>query len=92
MECQKLFLITVAGTVHVGDRYPPGPLKRLEGLVKGSGPVISQGHPFVGQGRNHSQNGSTQDWINSSPNGSMDSNVIRNIDLIPPRNALRRRN
>jgi hypothetical protein len=60
--------------------------------VKDSEPIISQGHPFVGQGRNHWQNGSTQDWINSSLGGSMDLNVIRGIDLTLPRSALRHRN
>jgi hypothetical protein len=29
----------------------PGSTRRLEGLAKGFGPIILQGHPFVGQGR-----------------------------------------
>jgi hypothetical protein len=41
----------------------PGSTRRLEGLAKDSGPIISQGHPFVGQGRSHWQNGSTQDQL-----------------------------
>ena len=75
-----------------GGQISPGSTRRLEGLAKDSGPIISQGHLFVGQGRNHWQNGSTQDWINSSPDGSMDLNVIHNIDLIFPRSTLKRRN
>jgi hypothetical protein len=31
----------------------PGSTRRLEGLAKDSRPIIPQGHPFVGQGRNH---------------------------------------
>jgi hypothetical protein len=73
----------------VGDRYPPGP---LEGLAKGFGPIISQGHPFVGQGRNRWRNGLTQDWIDSSLDGSLDLSIIHSIDLTLPRSTLRRRN
>jgi hypothetical protein len=29
----------------------PGSTRRQEGLEKGFGPIVSQGHPFVGQGR-----------------------------------------
>jgi hypothetical protein len=29
----------------------PGSTRRLEGLAKGFGPIVSQGRPFVGQGR-----------------------------------------
>jgi hypothetical protein len=75
-----------------GGQISPGSTRRLEGLAKDSGPIISQGHLFVGQGRNHWQNGSTQDWINSSPYDSLNLNVIHSIDLILPRSALRRRN
>jgi hypothetical protein len=39
----------------------PGSTRRLEDLTKGLGPIVSQGHPFVGLGRNVWQNGSTQD-------------------------------
>jgi hypothetical protein len=66
--------------------------KRLEGLAKDSEPITSQGHPFVGQRRNHWQNGSTQDWIDSSPDGSLGLNIIHITDLILSRSALRRRN
>jgi hypothetical protein len=66
--------------------------RRLKGLAKDSRPIISQGHPFVGQGRNHWKSGSTQNWINSNPGGPMDSNIIHSSDLILPCSAHRRRN
>jgi hypothetical protein len=75
-----------------GGQISPGSTRRLEGLAKDSRPIISQGHSFMGQGRNHWKNGSTQDWINSSPGGSMDLNVIRSIDPTLPCSTLRRRN
>jgi hypothetical protein len=75
-----------------GGQISPGSTRTLEGLAKDSRPIIPQGHPFVGQGRNHWQNGSTQDWINSSPGGSMDLNVICSFNPILPRSALRHRN
>ena len=74
-----------------GGQISPGSTRRLEGLAKGFGPIISQGHPFVGQGRNFQQNGSTRGRINSSPCGSLNSNAICSIDPTFPRSALRRR-
>jgi hypothetical protein len=38
---------------HCGGQISPGSTRRLEGLAKDSRPIIPQGHPFVGQGRNH---------------------------------------
>jgi hypothetical protein len=37
----------------VGDRYPPGPLEGIKASRRVFGLIISQGHPFVGQGRNN---------------------------------------
>jgi hypothetical protein len=34
-----------------GGQISPGSTRRQEGLARGFGPVISQGHPFAGQGR-----------------------------------------
>jgi hypothetical protein len=34
-----------------GGRISPGSTRRQEGLAKGFGPIVSQGRPFVGQGR-----------------------------------------
>jgi hypothetical protein len=70
----------------------PGSTRRLEGLAKYSGPITLQGHPFVGQGRNHWQNGSTQDWIDSSLDSSLGLNIICSIEPIHPHSTLRRRN
>jgi hypothetical protein len=75
-----------------GGQISPESTRRLEGLAKDIGPITSQGHLFVGQGRNRWQNGSTQDWIDSSPDNSLGLNIIRSIDPILPRSALRRRN
>jgi hypothetical protein len=72
-----------------GGQISPGSTRRLEGLTKGFGPIISQGHPFVGQGRNCWWNGLTQDWIDSGVDGSLDLSIIRSIDLILPCSALR---
>jgi hypothetical protein len=91
-KCWRRGFIDLLHDGVCGGQISPGSTRRLEGLVKDSGPIISQGHPFVGQGRNHWQNGSTQDWINSSSCGSMDLNVIRSIDPILPRSTLRHRN
>jgi hypothetical protein len=67
-----------------GGQISPGSTRRQEGLAKGLGPIISQSHPFVGQGRDVWQNGSTQDWINSSPGGPMDLNDIHSV-MEPPK-------
>jgi hypothetical protein len=75
-----------------GGQISPGSTRRLEGLTKYFGPITSQGHPFVGQGRNHWRNGLTQDWIDSSPDGSLGLSITHSVDLILPRSALRRRN
>jgi hypothetical protein len=42
----------VGSDQHYGPRLQISPrsTRRLEGLAKGFGPIISQGHPFVGQG------------------------------------------
>jgi hypothetical protein len=75
-----------------GGQISPGSPRRLEDLAKGFGPNILQGHPFVGLGRNVWQSGSTQDWINSSPDGLMDLSVIHNNDPTFPRCILKHRN
>jgi hypothetical protein len=77
---------------YCGGQISPESTRRLEGLAKGLGPIVSQGHPFVGLGRNVWQNGSTQDWINSSLGGPMNSSIIHSRDPILPCYALRRRN
>jgi hypothetical protein len=68
------------GTTWCGGQISPGSTGRLEDLAKGFGPNILQGHPFMGLGRNVRRSGSTQDWINSSPDGLMDLSVIHSND------------
>jgi hypothetical protein len=34
-----------------GGQISPRSTRRLEGLTNSFGPIVSQGHPFVGQGR-----------------------------------------
>ena len=66
--------------------------RRLEDLVKGFGPDISQGHPFVGLGRNVWRSGSAQDRINSSPDDPTDLSNVHNSNPTFPRCVLKRRN
>jgi hypothetical protein len=70
----------------------PGSTLRLEDLAKGLSPNISQGHPFVGLGRNVWRSGLTQDWINSNPNSPMDLSDVHSSDPTFPRGILRHRN
>jgi hypothetical protein len=70
----------------------PWSTRRLEDLTKGFGPDISQGHPFVGLGRNVRRSGSAQDRINSSPDDPADLSDIHSSDPTFSRCVLRRRN
>jgi hypothetical protein len=80
------------GSSSCGGQISPGSTRRLEDLAKGFGPDISQGHPFMGLGRNVRQSGSAQDRINSSPDSPTDSSDIHSSDPTFPRCVLRRRN
>jgi hypothetical protein len=75
-----------------GGQISPGSTRRLEDLAKGLGPIVSQGHPFVGLGRNVWHSRSMQDWINSSPGSPMNLSIIHSSDPILPRCALRHPN
>jgi hypothetical protein len=75
-----------------GGQISPGSTRRLEDLVKGFGPDISQGHPFVGQGRNAWRSGSAQDRINLSPDRPTDLSDIHSSDPTFPRCVLRHQN
>jgi hypothetical protein len=75
-----------------GGQISLGSTRRLEDLTKGLGPIVLQGHPFVGLGRNVWQSRSKQDWINSSPGSPINLSIIHYSDPILPRCALRRRN
>jgi hypothetical protein len=75
-----------------GGQISPGSTRRLEDLAKGSGPNVSQGHPFVGLGRDARQSGSIQDRINSSSDSPTDSSNIHSSSPTFPRYILRHRN
>jgi hypothetical protein len=50
-----------------GGQISPGSTRRQEGLAKGFGPIISQGHPFVGQGRTAGGMGRCEEEADSGP-------------------------
>jgi hypothetical protein len=75
-----------------GGRISPGATRRQEGLAKGFGPIVSQGHPFVDQGRNAGRMGRRREWADSGLGGSLDLRVIHGSDPIFPRDTLGRRN
>jgi hypothetical protein len=52
-----------------GGQISSGSTRRQECLVKGFGPIISQGHPFVGQGRTAGGMGRREEEADSSPGG-----------------------
>jgi hypothetical protein len=65
----------------------PGSTRRQEGLAKGFRPIISQGHPFMGQGRSAGGMDRCEKEADSSPGGSLDLSAIHNVDPIFPRAA-----
>jgi hypothetical protein len=87
-------MVVLAKLPHLecGGQISPESTIRLEDLAKGFGPDILQGHPFVGLGRNVWQSGSTQDWINSSPDGPTDLSDIHKSNPTFLRCVIRRRN
>jgi hypothetical protein len=60
--------------------------------VKGFGPIISQGRPFVGQGRTAGGTGRREEEADSSPGDSLDLSAIHGTDPILPRSTLGCRN
>jgi hypothetical protein len=54
--------------------------RRQEGLTKGFGPIISQGHPFVGHGRTAGGMGRREEEADSGPGGSLDLSAIHSAD------------
>jgi hypothetical protein len=59
---------------------------------EGFGTNISQGHPFVGLGRDDWGSGLTQEWINSNPDGPMDLSNDHSSDPTFPHGILMRQN
>jgi hypothetical protein len=70
----------------------PRSTRRQEGLAKGFGLIISQGRPFMGQGRIAGEMGRHEEEAGLGPGISLNSSIIRSTDPILPRSALRRRN
>jgi hypothetical protein len=70
-----------------GGQISPGSTRRQEGLAKGFGPIISQGHPFVGQGRTAGGMGRCEKEVDSGPGGSLDLSAIHSADPTFPRIA-----
>jgi hypothetical protein len=71
--------------VACGGQISPGPLERQEALAKGFGPIISQGHPFVGQVRTAGGMGRCEKEADSGPGGSLDLSVLHSADPTFPR-------
>jgi hypothetical protein len=55
--------------------------------VKGFGPIISQGHPFMGQGRTAGGMDRCEKEADSGPSGSLDLSAIHSVDPTFPRAA-----
>jgi hypothetical protein len=53
-----------------GGQISPGSTRRLEGLANSFGLTISQGHPFVGQGRTAGRMGWRKEWTSAGQGGS----------------------
>jgi hypothetical protein len=53
-----------------GGQISPGATRRLEGLANGFGLIVSQGHRFVGQGRNAGRRDRRREWTSSDQGGS----------------------
>jgi hypothetical protein len=62
-----------------GGQISPGSTRRQEGLVRGFGPVISQGHLFVGQGRTTGGMGQRGKEAGSGLSNSSNSSAIRSV-------------
>jgi hypothetical protein len=63
-----------------GGWISPGSTRKQEGLAKGFGPIVAQGHPFVGQGRIAGGMGRHEEEANLGPGGSLDLNIIHSAD------------
>jgi hypothetical protein len=70
-----------------GGQISPGSTRRQEGLAKGFGPIISPGHPFVGQGRTAGGMGRREEEADLGPGGSLDLSAIHIVDPTFPRRA-----
>jgi hypothetical protein len=71
---------TVRWVAPCGGQISPGSTRRQEGLAKGFRPIISRGHPFVGQEETVGGMGQREKEADSSPSGSLDLSVIHSAD------------
>jgi hypothetical protein len=67
-----------------GGQISIGSTRRQEGLAKGFGPIISQGHPFVGQGRIADEMGRREEEADLGPSGLLDLSAIHCADSTFP--------
>jgi hypothetical protein len=63
-----------------GGQISPRSIRRQEGLARGFGPIISQGYPFMGQGRTAGGMGLCEEEVDSGPGGSLDLSAIHSAD------------
>jgi hypothetical protein len=70
---------------RVGDGYPPGPREGKKASRKVFGPIVSQGHPFVGHGRTTGGMGRRREGTDLGPGGLCDLNIIHSTDPTFPR-------
>jgi hypothetical protein len=72
----RLELKTILASQDCGGQISPGSTRRQEGLAKGFRPIISQGHPFVGQGRTAGGMSRREEEADLGPGSSLDSSAI----------------
>jgi hypothetical protein len=75
----------VAAVGRCGGQISPRSTRKQEGLTKGFGPIISQGHLFVGQGRTAGGMGRHEEEADSGPSGLLDLSAIHFANLTFPR-------
>jgi hypothetical protein len=62
-----------------GGQISPGPTRRQEGLARGSWPIFSQGHAFVGQERTTGGVGRHGKEANSGSSNPSDLSAIHSV-------------
>jgi hypothetical protein len=70
-----------------GGQISPGSTRRKEGLARGFGPVILQGHPFVGQERTTGGVGRHEKEADSGPSNPSNLSAIHSVHPTFPRAA-----
>jgi hypothetical protein len=75
-----------------GGQISLGSIGRPNDLAKGLGPNSSQGHSFMGLGRDVRWSGLTQDWINARPDDPINLSSNHGDDPTFPNSVLIHRN